>query len=69
MQAMKEIDFQSMTTDELWALRETITSILSTKMMAEKLKLEQHLDDLHRRFGAVERATAAPNAGRIRRSQ
>jgi DNA-binding protein H-NS len=54
-QAMKEIHFQSMTTDELWALRETITSTLSTKMMAEKLKLEEHLDELHRRFGSVER--------------
>jgi DNA-binding protein H-NS len=57
---MKDIDLQSMTTDELWALHETLTSILSTKMEAEKQKLEEQLDGLHRRSGTVERAIATP---------
>jgi DNA-binding protein H-NS len=56
-QAMKDIDFQSMTTDELWALHGTITSILSTKMNGEKQKLEKQLDELHRRFGTAESTT------------
>jgi DNA-binding protein H-NS len=43
---MKDIDFQSMTIDELWALHETIASILSTRMKAEKLQLEKRIDEL-----------------------
>jgi DNA-binding protein H-NS len=43
---MEDIDFQSMSINELWALHEAIASILSTKMKAEKLKLEQQLHEL-----------------------
>jgi DNA-binding protein H-NS len=44
--AMKDIDLKSMSIDELWALREKVASILSTKMRAQKLKLEKRLDEL-----------------------
>jgi DNA-binding protein H-NS len=47
---MEGIDFQSMAIDELWALHETIASILSTKLKAEKLKLEKRLDVLGNKF-------------------
>jgi DNA-binding protein H-NS len=53
--AMKDFDFQSMSTNELWTLHEEITSILSTKIKAEKLKLKRRLDGLGRRtFGNVD---------------
>jgi DNA-binding protein H-NS len=52
---MKDFDFQSMSINELWTLHEGIGLILSTKMEAEKLKLEQRLDELGRRtFGNVD---------------
>ena len=49
---MKDIDFQPMSIEELWALHEKIASILSTKMQAEKGKLEKRLNELR---GAFER--------------
>jgi DNA-binding protein H-NS len=49
--AVKTIDLQSITTDELWTLREEIISLLSAKMHAEKLKLEKRINDLRRKFG------------------
>jgi DNA-binding protein H-NS len=45
---MKDIDFQSMSIDELWTLHETIASILSTSLEAEKVKLERRLHELGR---------------------
>jgi DNA-binding protein H-NS len=51
---MKDIDFQSMSIEELWALHEKIASILSTKMQAEKGKLEKRLNEL---LGTFERAS------------
>ena len=47
---MKGIDLKSMSINELWTLHEEITSILSTKIEAEKLKLESRLDQLGRKF-------------------
>ena len=44
------IDLQSMSTNELWALHEEIASILSTKLNAEKLKLEKRLEELGHKF-------------------
>jgi DNA-binding protein H-NS len=49
--AMKKIDFQSISTDELWALHEEILSLLSARMHAEKLKLEKRINDLAGTFG------------------
>jgi DNA-binding protein H-NS len=56
--AMKDIDFQSMSIDELWALHEAIASILSTRIRAEKLKLEKRLDKLGRKLGNATHETA-----------
>jgi DNA-binding protein H-NS len=51
---MKDIDFQPMSIEELWALHEKIASILSAKMQAEKGKLEERLNEL---LGTFERAS------------
>jgi DNA-binding protein H-NS len=48
---MKGIDSKSMSINELWALHEEIASILSTKMKAEKLKLEKWLVELGHGLG------------------
>jgi DNA-binding protein H-NS len=45
-QETKKIDLKSISTDELWALHEEITSILSANMRAKKAKLEKLLDKL-----------------------
>jgi DNA-binding protein H-NS len=47
---MKDIDFQPMSIEELWALHEKITSTLATKMQAEKGKLEKRLNELRGTF-------------------
>src|SRR5467141_3242517 len=49
--AMEGIDLKSMPLDELWALHETICSILARKLEAEKRSLEQRLNELRRTFG------------------
>jgi DNA-binding protein H-NS len=43
---MKNFDFKSISADELWALHEKIASILFAKMDAEKLKLENRLEQI-----------------------
>jgi DNA-binding protein H-NS len=43
---MKNIDFNSVSIEELWALHEEIASILTAKMEAEKLKLEKRLEQI-----------------------
>jgi|tagenome__1003787_1003787.scaffolds.fasta_scaffold20936792_2 DNA-binding protein H-NS len=43
--AMKT-DLDTKSIDELWAVHEEIASILSTKMQAERAKLEKRLDQL-----------------------
>jgi len=45
-QEIKKVDLKSISTDELWALHEEITSILSAKMRAKKAKLEKRLNKL-----------------------
>ena|SRR5258707_12610640 len=47
---MEGIDFQSMSINELWALHETICSVLARKLEAEKRSLEQRLTELRRPF-------------------
>jgi DNA-binding protein H-NS len=47
---MKGIDLKCMSINELWALHEEIASVLSTKINAEKLKLEKRLGELGRKF-------------------
>jgi DNA-binding protein H-NS len=48
---MESIDLQSMSLDELWALHETICSVLARKLEAEKRSHEQRLNELKRRIG------------------
>ena len=40
---MKRHDFNSMSVDELWVLRSEISSVLASKIAAEKTKLEKRL--------------------------
>ena len=43
---MKHGDFNSMSVDELWTLRLEISSVLSSRIAAEKTKLENRLEQL-----------------------
>ena len=45
---MEGIDLKSMPLDELWALHETICSVLPRKLEAEKRSLERLLNELSR---------------------
>jgi DNA-binding protein H-NS len=55
---MKKIDLNSMSINELWSLHEETTTVLSSRMLAQKLKLEQWLvklgalddPDIHPKF-------------------
>ena len=47
---MEGIDLKSIPLDELWALHETICSILARKLEAEKRSLERRLNELRRSF-------------------
>ena len=46
--AMRRADLETMGFDELWLLHEELTKILSEKITAEKLQLEQRLAQLNR---------------------
>jgi DNA-binding protein H-NS len=46
VKAMNHDDFNSMSVDELWALRLEIDSILASRIAAEKVKLEKRLRQL-----------------------
>ena len=54
---MEGIDLQSMPLDELWALHETICSVLARKLEAEKRSLEQRLNELRRTIGNASNET------------
>ena len=43
---MKRDDFNSMSVEELWFLRSEISSVLASKIAAEKTKLEKRLRQL-----------------------
>jgi DNA-binding protein H-NS len=43
---MRAIDLQSMSLDELWQLRETVSSELARRLLADKRVLEKRLDQL-----------------------
>lgn len=61
---MKRFDFESMSTDQLWALHEKITATLAGKLAAEKIRLEKRLQQLK---GGVEANTNGRNVGHARR--
>jgi len=45
---MEKLDLEGMPLDDLWALHEQISSVLSTRIMAEKQHLENRLVQLTR---------------------
>ena len=55
---MEGIDLKSMPLDELWALHETICSMLARKLEAEKRSYEQRLNELRRRVGKAANETS-----------
>jgi DNA-binding protein H-NS len=45
---MKRYNLESMSTDELWALHESVVQVLTDKIVAEKLELEKRLEQISR---------------------
>jgi DNA-binding protein H-NS len=54
--AMKKVDLEAMSVDDLWSLHETISRILSTRITSEKHELEKRLAVLNRGRLAIEGA-------------
>jgi DNA-binding protein H-NS len=68
--AMKKVDLEAMSVDDLWSLHETVSKILSTRITSEKHELERRLAVLNRGRLAIEGASElnAPGAnGKVRR--
>ena len=61
---MKPFDFESMSTDQLWALHEKITATLAGKLAAEKTRLEKRLRQLKQGVGS---SANGKNIGHARR--
>lgn len=51
---MKKIDLENMTLDDLWSLHEEISTILLTRIQAEKLELEKRLAVLNPGMNAID---------------
>jgi DNA-binding protein H-NS len=49
---MQKLDFEKMPLDDLWALHEQISNVLSSRIIAEKEQLEKRLVQLNRGKGA-----------------
>ena len=45
---MEKLNLEALPLDELWALHEHISKVLSTRIIAEKRELEKRLDQLNR---------------------
>jgi DNA-binding protein H-NS len=56
---MEKLDLEAMPLDDLWALHEQISTVLSKRILAEKRQLEDRLSQLNR--GKVAGASAVPN--------
>ncbi len=66
--SMKKIDLESMTLDDLWSLHEEISTILLTRIQAEKLELEKRLAVLNPGMSAVDEISEPEfQAGKQRR--
>jgi DNA-binding protein H-NS len=46
--SVNNLDLNAMSLDELWELHESVSSVLSTRMLAEKEELENRLAQLNR---------------------
>src|SRR5258707_11565107 len=69
---MKKPDLEAMALDDLWALHEQISSILSSRIVAEKQQLEKRLVQLNRGrelkgSAALEQTSNKPDRDRPRR--
>jgi DNA-binding protein H-NS len=69
---MEQLDLKELSLDELWALHEQISSLLSARILAEKHELEKRLAQLNR--GKENRETAlaksmSDGVGRSRQRQ
>ena len=60
VKTMKRHDFNSMSVDELWALRSEISSVLASRIAVEKAKLEKRL----RQLQSNEQSSASPRRQR-----
>jgi len=68
--AMKKIELEAMSVDELWSLHEKISGILSARITSEKHELEKRLAVLNRGRDLIEggAASRSHNAnGKVRR--
>jgi DNA-binding protein H-NS len=45
---MKKLELEGLSLDDLWALHEQISKLLSSRIIAEKQQLEKRLDQLNR---------------------
>jgi DNA-binding protein H-NS len=61
--AMSKPDLESMHFDELWAIHEELTKILSDKILAEKRELEKRLAKLNQSNVSREETEAVPSLG------
>lgn len=67
--ALKKIELEAMSLDDLWSLHEKISTILSARIKAEKHELEKRLAVLDRGMGAVVRPDGVPTIGEKRRRE
>jgi DNA-binding protein H-NS len=58
---MKKTNLEAMSVDDLWALHEEISKILSARITSEKRELEKRLAILNRGREAIERGEAPPS--------
>ena len=65
--SIKKFELESMSLDDLWSLHERISSILSTRIGAEKHELEKRLALLNRAPGALGQGDGRPIDARPRR--
>lgn len=60
---MKKIDLQDMSIDDLWALHEKVSRILSDRIASEKHELEKRLAYLNRGTSALTQGVDLPSGG------
>ncbi len=61
--SLSKFDLKSLSLDELWALHEEVSTMLSERILVEKRALEMRLERLN--GGQVERTTIARSASKV----
>ena len=59
---MKKSELEGLSLDDLWALHEQISKLLSARIIAEKQQLEKRLDQLNRGKSITESSVLEPKA-------